>query len=171
MNAEVNDWILNRNYNYFFFQYVYDICWQLVHSTKLLVNWRFSGIYSNGVPPLPIPNREVKPISADGTAERWESRSMPTFKRLIPLRSKTLFLCSKVCKTITNYKLIITNFQYIRLLGWVSQIFFPADNNTLRRYLEYPWWIHINPHQRHVISLPFWHFKITLHINWYSSLL
>ena len=26
------------------------------------------GGYSNGVPPLPIPNREVKPISADGTA-------------------------------------------------------------------------------------------------------
>ena len=23
---------------------------------------------SNGVPPLPIPNREVKPINADGTA-------------------------------------------------------------------------------------------------------
>ena len=28
------------------------------------------GGYSNGVPPLPIPNREVKPISADGTAYR-----------------------------------------------------------------------------------------------------
>ena len=26
------------------------------------------GDYSNGAPPLPIPNREVKPISADGTA-------------------------------------------------------------------------------------------------------
>ena len=26
------------------------------------------GGYSDGVPPLPIPNREVKPISADGTA-------------------------------------------------------------------------------------------------------
>jgi hypothetical protein len=26
------------------------------------------GGYSNGAPPLPIPNREVKPISADGTA-------------------------------------------------------------------------------------------------------
>ena len=28
--------------------------------------------------PLPIPNREVKPISADGTALRWESRSPPS---------------------------------------------------------------------------------------------
>ena len=26
------------------------------------------GDYSGGVPPLPIPNREVKPASADGTA-------------------------------------------------------------------------------------------------------
>ena len=26
------------------------------------------GGYSAGVPPLPIPNREVKPVSADGTA-------------------------------------------------------------------------------------------------------
>lgn len=32
------------------------------------------GDYSDGVPPLPIPNREVKPVSADGTAARWESR-------------------------------------------------------------------------------------------------
>ena len=29
---------------------------------------RISGGYCGGVPPLPIPNREVKPTSADGTA-------------------------------------------------------------------------------------------------------
>ena len=29
---------------------------------------RYSGGYSDGVPPLPIPNREVKPARADGTA-------------------------------------------------------------------------------------------------------
>ena len=29
---------------------------------------RFLGGYSSGVPPLPIPNREVKPTNADGTA-------------------------------------------------------------------------------------------------------
>ena len=32
------------------------------------INLRVLGGYSNGVPPLPIPNREVKPINADGTA-------------------------------------------------------------------------------------------------------
>ena len=39
------------------------------------------GIYSDGDPPLPIPNREVKPVSADGTARGWESRSMPNLER------------------------------------------------------------------------------------------
>jgi hypothetical protein len=29
---------------------------------------RISGGYCSGVPPLPIPNREVKPTCADGTA-------------------------------------------------------------------------------------------------------
>ncbi len=39
------------------------------------------GSYSGGAPPLPIPNREVKPASADGTAEMWESRSLPDFNK------------------------------------------------------------------------------------------
>ena len=30
-------------------------------------------------PPLPIPNREVKPACADGTAVMWESMSSPFF--------------------------------------------------------------------------------------------
>ena len=29
--------------------------------------------------PLPIPNREVKPDCADGTAVMWESMSLPFF--------------------------------------------------------------------------------------------
>src|SRR3954469_13340954 len=39
------------------------------------------GGHSAGVTPLPIPNREVKPCSADGTwgASPWESRSPPVF--------------------------------------------------------------------------------------------
>ena len=37
-----------------------------------------SGGYGGGAPPLPIPNREVKPASADGTAPAaWESRKPP----------------------------------------------------------------------------------------------
>ena len=36
---------------------------------NISVNWteKELGGYSGGVPPLPIPNREVKPSSADGT--------------------------------------------------------------------------------------------------------
>ena len=40
---------------------------------------KVSGGYSEGDPPLPIPNREVKPLNADGTAGEtlWESRKPP----------------------------------------------------------------------------------------------
>ena len=40
-----------------------------------------SGGYSEGETPLPIPNREVKPLSADGTwlVRAWESRTPPVF--------------------------------------------------------------------------------------------
>ena len=39
----------------------------------------FSGGFGEGETPLPIPNREVKPLSADGTwlARAWESRTPP----------------------------------------------------------------------------------------------
>ncbi len=33
------------------------------------INKEIKGDYSKGEPPLPIPNREVKPLSADGTAK------------------------------------------------------------------------------------------------------
>ena len=39
-----------------------------------------SGGYCGGVPPLPIPNREVKPDRADGTAHPRESRSPPFYE-------------------------------------------------------------------------------------------
>jgi len=40
---------------------------------------KVSGGHSEGEPPLPIPNREVKPLYADGTAGEtlWESRKPP----------------------------------------------------------------------------------------------
>jgi hypothetical protein len=41
----------------------------------------FSGGLGEGETPLPIPNRAVKPLSADGTwlARAWESRTPPVF--------------------------------------------------------------------------------------------
>ena len=40
---------------------------------------RSLGDCSEGVPPVPIPNTEVKPFSPDGTARAsvWESRTLP----------------------------------------------------------------------------------------------
>ena len=37
------------------------------------------GDYREGETPVPIPNTEVKPLNADGTALGWESRSSPGF--------------------------------------------------------------------------------------------
>ena len=45
-----------------------------MHLLLLDMSSLISGGYSGGVPPLPIPNREVKPARADGTAHPWESR-------------------------------------------------------------------------------------------------
>ena len=40
---------------------------------------KISGGYAEGVTPVPIPNTEVKPTRADGTAREavWESRTLP----------------------------------------------------------------------------------------------
>src|SRR5215212_6631713 len=57
------------------------------------------GGYSEGETPLPIPNREVKPLSADGTwLERaWESRSPPAFGvNGPPFGAARSELCSRV---------------------------------------------------------------------------
>src|SRR5205807_4299187 len=55
-------------------------------------NTEISGGHSGGVTPVPIPNTEVKPASADGTwgETPWESRSPPDFSRKSP-RQRGLF--------------------------------------------------------------------------------
>ena len=47
-------------------------------SSRLLIS-KVCGGYIGGVTPVPIPNTEVKPTRADGTAREavWESRSLP----------------------------------------------------------------------------------------------
>src|SRR5215208_7752466 len=52
---------------------------------RCLVAHPFGGD-SEGATPLPIPNRAVKPLSADGTwaSRPWESRSPPFFTRAAP---------------------------------------------------------------------------------------
>ena len=46
---------------------IFDIIFHLYVIRLVLI-----GDYSDRVPPLPIPNREVKPVSADGTANVGE---------------------------------------------------------------------------------------------------
>ena len=45
-------------------------------------NHSFPGGHTAGVTPVPIPNTEVKPRRADGTARAtvWERRSLPAIK-------------------------------------------------------------------------------------------
>jgi hypothetical protein len=56
----------------------------LVLSTK---SHRFSGDFVDRVTPVPIPNTEVKPVGADGTAREtaWESRKSPGLIQKSPL--------------------------------------------------------------------------------------
>ena len=51
---------------------------------------RFLGGYAEGVTPVPIPNTEVKPLRADGTARVavWESRSPPGINQKRPASNK-----------------------------------------------------------------------------------
>ena len=56
-----------------------------------------SGGYCGGVPPLPIPNREVKPTCADGTAMQYgrkkkkHNKNKKYIKRLESLRFEVTF--------------------------------------------------------------------------------
>ena len=51
---------------------------------------RYSGGYCGGVPPLPIPNREVKPACADGTAMQCWRVGGRHFSNEKPLSPKDL---------------------------------------------------------------------------------
>src|SRR5205814_553667 len=50
--------------------------------STLLKKYRVSGDRTERVTPVPIPNTEVKPLRADGTARAtaWETRSLPGVK-------------------------------------------------------------------------------------------
>src|SRR3954447_23078126 len=59
----------------------------------------FAGGHRIRVTPVPIPNTEVKPDTADGTAREtvWESRSLPAlFSRLVRSSSRAFFFLGLV---------------------------------------------------------------------------
>jgi hypothetical protein len=62
---------------------------------------RFPGGYRSRVTPVPIPNTEVKPATADGTAwvTAWESRSLPGLFSTARLGNQTgRFLFQAACR-------------------------------------------------------------------------
>src|SRR4029450_4710073 len=64
---------------------------------SVVAGGKVSGGFSEGETPLPIPNREVKPLSADGTwlARAWESRSPPVLLRGRPQGRPLLIECGQ----------------------------------------------------------------------------
>ena len=91
------------------------------HFPFSILNFQFSialkGIYSDGDPPLPIPNREVKPVSADGTALGWESRSMPNLEERASSKTRSFLFCLVFNSSFSIFNCFIT-FVYYSLFLW-----------------------------------------------------
>ena len=66
----------------------------LIPFIHILIFLRFLGDHSEGETPVPIPNTEVKPFNADGTAwvTVWESRTLPRLKIEGPSEMMGLFI-------------------------------------------------------------------------------
>ena len=78
----------------------------LIVNFTLLTLTCFFGDHSEEVPPVPIPNTEVKLFSADGTAWEtvWESRSSPFFiENPFGLMLKGVFCLLRLFTEILNF--------------------------------------------------------------------
>src|ERR1700709_2614510 len=79
---------------YFYLRYPYLACavFKLHRASR-----KIPVVHSERETPLPIPNRAVKPFSADGTwgATPWESRSPPVL-RCIAARALTVAGCARL---------------------------------------------------------------------------
>jgi hypothetical protein len=67
-----------------------------ISNLRFEISYRFSGDFVGRVTPVPIPNTEVKPAGADGTARVtvWESRKSPgLIQKPARLISRGLFVC------------------------------------------------------------------------------
>ena len=103
---------------------------------------KLKGVYNRGDPPLSIPNREVKSLSADGTAERWESRLAPNSESRMHMRlffyiplSKENFSSISTISYILPSTFTVSHILYIVLLLLLlflifSASFTPASHST-----------------------------------------
>jgi hypothetical protein len=80
-----------------------------LQNTKIKVQSsnKFSGDFVDRVTPVPIPNTEVKPVGADGTAREtaWESRKSPG-------------LFKKARESVT----VLAGFYYLRLIVAIEEV-------------------------------------------------
>ena len=92
-----------------------------------------SGGYCGGVPPLPIPNREVKPTCADGTAMQCgrvgsrlllQSSALKTemFSGLFYVYTVAVVLLLSCIRTITSLHLDYYLFAIVLLYNFCSSI-------------------------------------------------
>ena len=78
-----------------------------------------SGDDGEGVPPVPIPNTEVKPFSADGTwlETTWESRTLPDSMKRKDLPERVGLFFSYNRKALF-FQIAPTNVQHCTWLGF-----------------------------------------------------
>ena len=105
-----------------YFRYVFLMVLLVCDSHLLFAGRRkLSGGYSGGVPPLPIPNREVKPVRADGTAYSGRVGSRRPFRLSAALEKvspqRRFFLLS----VISNISLIFCASQSAAF-GWLQTV-------------------------------------------------
>ena len=94
--------------------------------------------------PLPIPNRTVKPASADGTAIQWESRS-PPFLTPLPLLVGEFFLFTIIMK-----KSIIKSLQYT--LNKSTDLLTQIDSDSYINNTVGPFYSSVGSHIRHTLD-------------------
>ena len=81
---------------------------QFIRSSDLLqLPLQLLGDPSERVPPVPIPNTEVKPLSPDGTARAsvWESRKSPKLilKSPVPTRTGLFLVCGRTLEVVIAF--------------------------------------------------------------------
>ena len=99
--------------------------------------WHYGG-YSVGVPPLPIPNREVKPVRADGTAysgrvgSRRPFRLSAALEKVSPQRHS--FFCSTLLFFFCSTLLLISCLLFSQFISGAFNCFTLASRLLLDGY-------------------------------------
>ncbi|MEA2665821.1 MAG: hypothetical protein QOI11_2765 [Candidatus Eremiobacteraeota bacterium] len=103
---------------------------------------KFAGGHRIRVPPVPIPNTEVKPDTADGTAWEtvWESRSLPALfvRKPASCSSRAFLLYASHSHGRPSSCLLLIVPAYIGSAGWniprIHRDRFAEDGSQLQRY-------------------------------------